>query len=124
MTRDHAVRLLTEHGAELRAAFAVKSLAIFGSVARGEAGPGSDVDLLVEYDRPIGLLHHIGTAQHLEHLLGVPKVDLVPRESVVEELKDIIYGAAIDVLVAPQMEVPPPAHAGSRSEDSPVHQRG
>jgi predicted nucleotidyltransferase len=35
----------------------VRSLDLFGSVARGDAGPGSDVDLLVEFDRPVGLFH-------------------------------------------------------------------
>ena len=36
--------------------FAVKALFLFGSVARGEATPESDVDLLVEFNRPVGLL--------------------------------------------------------------------
>ena len=43
------MRILREHRAELDA-MGVRSLSIFGSVARDEAGPESDVDLLVEFD--------------------------------------------------------------------------
>lgn len=46
----------------LKADFAVCSLALFGSGARGEAGPASDVDLRIEFDHPIGLLHVSCTA--------------------------------------------------------------
>jgi len=106
--------MLREHRGELRREFAVKSLALFGSVARCEATDRSDVDLLVEFERPIGLLELIGTQQHIEDLLGVAKVDLVLRHRVIEELKEDIFGEAIDVFEAPEVEVPPAAHAGSR----------
>src|SRR2546428_3266622 len=97
MNRDDVLAILRADEPRLRAEFFVKSLELFGSVVRDEARSDSDVDLLVEYDRPIGLLHHIGTALHLEEALGVPKVDLIIRHSVIEELKAIIYGEAIDV---------------------------
>jgi hypothetical protein len=79
--------------------------------------------LLVEYDpeRRVGLLRHIGTAQHLQKLLGVPKVDLVIRESVIDELKEIIYGEALDVFGTNPVEIPTPAHARGRRQDSPLH---
>jgi predicted nucleotidyltransferase len=56
MKRDEVIRVLREHRGELREQFGVKSLALFGSVARDEATGTSDVDLLVEFERPIGLL--------------------------------------------------------------------
>ena len=52
MRRDDVIRLLHEHKAEIDA-FGVKSLSLFGSVARDEAGPESDVDVLVEFDGPL-----------------------------------------------------------------------
>ena len=51
---------------------------LFGSFARGEETPESDVDILVQFDhgRPIGLLHYAGMWREIEELIG-RKVDLV-----------------------------------------------
>lgn len=89
MKRDEVLRTLAHHRNELHERFSVKSLALFGSVVRGEATDTSDVDLLVEFDRPIGLLHLIGTEQYLEKLLGI-KVDLVLKRAVHPELREEI----------------------------------
>jgi predicted nucleotidyltransferase len=97
MTRDKVLRVLRDHRDELRERYAVRSLALFGSVAREGAREGSDVDLLVEFSRPVGLLHLIGAQQHLERLLSASKVDLVLRHSVIPDLKDEIYSEAVDV---------------------------
>jgi predicted nucleotidyltransferase len=51
--------------------FGVKSLALFGSVARDEAGAASDVDLLVEFDRPTGYFGLVRLQLFLQQLLGV-----------------------------------------------------
>ncbi len=96
MTRDTVIRTLSRHEDELRSRFGVKSLALFGSVARDETARCSDVDLLVEFDRPVGLLHVIGTQQHLEKLLGVSHVDLVLRRAVLPELQEDILAEAVD----------------------------
>jgi predicted nucleotidyltransferase len=56
MTRDQVLQRFSEARAEL-AGLGVRSLDLFGSVARGEAGADSDVDLLVEFDKPVGLFH-------------------------------------------------------------------
>ena len=111
MKRKDIIRVLTEQREELRRNFAVRSLALFGSVAREEAQDTSDVDLLVEFDRPIGLLHLIGTQQHIEDLLGVKNVDLVLRRCLIEELKDDILREAIDVFPTQEVEVPSAAHS-------------
>lgn len=50
MQREHVLRILDAEGPRLRAEFGVRSLALFGSAARGEATEGSDVDLLVEFE--------------------------------------------------------------------------
>ncbi len=96
MKRDDVLRILKEHRRELAEQYGVKALALFGSVVRDEAREASDVDLLVEFDeRPIGLLHLIGTEQYIEKLLNA-HVDLVLRRAILPELKDDILREAID----------------------------
>ncbi len=73
------MEILRSHQAELREA-GVKSLKLFGSVVRGETGPKSDIDILVEFSRPIGLLAFLGLKHRLAELLGRP-VDLVTPEA-------------------------------------------
>lgn len=87
---------LRAHERELRERFHVCSLALFGSSARGQAGPASDVDLLVEFDRPVGLLHLSATALRLEGLLG-RSVDLVLRRALRPELRGSVLAEAVDV---------------------------
>jgi uncharacterized protein len=73
---DEVLATLRAHEAELRAA-GIRRLSLFGSVARGEAGPDSDIDLLVELDREahVDLFQFVGLEQRLSELLGRP-VDL------------------------------------------------
>ena len=97
MTRDEILQTLSEHRDELRRDYGVRSLALFGSAARNNTGSESDVDILVEFDRSIGLFQFIRTKQHLEDLLGVEAIDLVLRSAVIPELQADIYGEAIDV---------------------------
>ncbi len=87
-------RLRTNHS--LLEKLGIKSLALFGSVARGEAGPQSDVDLLVEFSRPVGLFEFIHVQQALEALLGCP-VDLVTPDALRESLRATVMAEAIDV---------------------------
>ena len=56
----------------------VTGLSLFGSVARGEAGPGSDVDVALTLDpeRRLGLFRYAAIGEHLEDILGC-KVDTV-----------------------------------------------
>ena len=97
MKRDEVLEILAHHQDELRE-LGVKSLAVFGSTVRNEARPDSDIDLLVEFDRPIGLFHFLRVQERLSELLGSVPVDLVMRDSVFEELKEDIYGEAVSVL--------------------------
>lgn len=55
-----------------------RKVAVFGSVARGEARPGSDIDFLVDFEPEASLLDHVGLLQDLEDLLGIG-VDVVSR---------------------------------------------
>lgn len=93
MTREEVQRRLSEQRGEL-AELSIRSLDIFGSVARGEAAAGSDVDLLVEFDRPIGLFHFFRVQRRLEQILGC-RVDLVMRDAVKPQLRDRIFREAV-----------------------------
>lgn len=95
MKRDEVIRILKANRAELRERYGVRSLALFGSVVRDEAGPGSDVDLLVEFKHPVGLFAFIGLQQRLD-LLGC-KVDLGTPRSLKPRLKESVMQEAIRV---------------------------
>ena len=71
--------LLLAHKKELRARFGVRRIGIFGSYARGEHNPQSDVDILVEFERPVGW-EVVDLRDYLESLLGM-KVDLVTEKA-------------------------------------------
>jgi hypothetical protein len=76
----------------------VKSLAIFGSVARGDDTPGSDVDVLVELSRPMGLFGLSDLRQRLKEILEVDHLDLITRDGIHPAIKDIILSEAINVI--------------------------
>lgn len=71
---------LREHLPDLRERYGVRSFAIFGSYVRGEQDLNSDIDILVSFDDPPGLLRFIDLENELGGLLGHP-VDLVVEDS-------------------------------------------
>jgi predicted nucleotidyltransferase len=71
--------IIREHKSELAERFVVSEIGVFGSVVRGEARDDSDVDVLVEFGRPVGFLIFMDLEFYLEDILGVAKVDLVTR---------------------------------------------
>lgn len=93
MTREEVRRRLAAHRAEVEA-LGVRSLEIFGSVARGEAKAGSDVDLLVQFDRPVGLFHFFRVQRQLETILGC-QVDLVMKDAIKPQLRARILEEAV-----------------------------
>jgi predicted nucleotidyltransferase len=72
LDRETVLRILRDLKPELAREFGVCSILLFGSFARGDAGPKSDVDLLVEFDRPVGLLALATLHRWLEERLGRP----------------------------------------------------
>jgi predicted nucleotidyltransferase len=70
------------------------NIRVFGSVARGEEGPDSDLDLLVEMKPQSSLLDLVGLWQDLEDLLG-HKVDVITEGGISPYLRDRIYAEAI-----------------------------
>jgi hypothetical protein len=96
MKREEIFRKLHEQYSELSTQFGVQTLALFGSVARDEALPGSDVDLLVEFNRPVGLFGLFALQDYLETLLGCP-VDLGTPHSLKPRIREQILREAIHV---------------------------
>ena len=82
MKREKVLKILHDHQAELEVR-GIRNLALFGSVARDEAKPESDVDILVEFDRPVGLFGLVELQDYLENILGC-KVDLGTPDSLKE----------------------------------------
>ena len=74
--------------------YGARNLKIFGSVARGEDQPTSDVDFLVEMDEKSTLLDYIGLIQELENLLGC-KVDVAEPASLHPLIRDRVLQEAV-----------------------------
>ncbi len=89
ITREEIIRQLNSRQSEIQQRFGVKSLALFGSVARGEIHPDSDVDLLVEFDRSVGLFGLFALQDYLEGLLGC-KVDIGTKESLKPRIRETV----------------------------------
>ena len=77
-TSEDITRILRANQPYLAAVYGVKKIGLFGSYARSEAVESSDVDLVVEFERPIGL-QFVELANYLEDLLG-EEVDLLTLE--------------------------------------------
>lgn len=88
MHADQVLAILRAHLPELQA-LGVRTLALFGSTARGEAGPDSDVDLLVDFEPPLGFDRYMDAKFRLEALLDRP-VDLVTTAGLKAELRPTI----------------------------------
>jgi predicted nucleotidyltransferase len=85
---EQLTRKLHEELPLLQQKFSVKSLAVFGSVARNDARP-RDLDLLVDFYEPPGLFGFVALENHLADLLGI-KIDLVMREALKPRLGNTI----------------------------------
>jgi len=98
MDRETIINVLRANRAQLEQ-FHVRSLAVFGSVVRGEAGPDSDIDVLVEFDpgARIGLFAFARLQRYLEELLGRP-VDLATPKALHKALKKRILEEAVHAL--------------------------
>jgi len=96
MKQEVVLQTLKQKNAELITKFGVKSLQLFGSVARDDATSTSDVDLLVEFNRPVGYFGLFALQDYLEKLLGCP-VDLGTPDSLKTYIKERIMGELIRV---------------------------
>jgi len=79
LNREQVIAVLRWHEPELRRR-GVSHAALFGSVARGEERPASDIDILIELDpqTPVGLFEYVGITQYLADLFTA-RVDVANR---------------------------------------------
>jgi predicted nucleotidyltransferase len=96
MNKNQALQIIQSHKDELQTQYAVKSLALFGSVARNEATANSDIDLLIEFQKPVGLFHFLTVKNCLQEWLN-QKVDLVTYAALKSPLKEQILKELIHV---------------------------
>jgi predicted nucleotidyltransferase len=96
MERNAVLDILRRSRPQLAERYGVSSLAVFGSVARNEATAHSDVDILVEFDRPVGLFALFALQDELESLLGRP-VDVGTAASLKPRLRDRVMEEAVYV---------------------------
>ncbi len=83
--REDILRIAAKYGAN--------NVRVFGSVARGEAGPESDVDLLIELEPGRSLLDHVALLQDLEDFLSL-KVGVVNEKALHHCIRDRVLREA------------------------------
>jgi hypothetical protein len=93
MHRDEILTILRQHRVEIQR-FGVKSLAIFGSVARDEATSESDVDLLVEFEGKVTFDRYMDLKFYLEDCLAI-KVDLVTLKMLKPQIRQTVEKEAL-----------------------------
>ncbi len=93
MPRDEVLTTLRNHWNEIRS-FGVRSLLLFGSVARGDEGKESDVDLLVGFDESPSFSTYMKLRIFLEDLLGT-QVDLVTETGLKERVRPYVEREAV-----------------------------
>jgi len=86
---------LSHHRKNISEEFRFTDMGVFGSFVRGEANEDSDVDIIVTFSAPIGLLKFLSLEEYIEGLLGL-KVDLVSKDALKPRigariLKEVVY---------------------------------
>jgi len=93
-SKKEVLRALKEELPRLREKFNVKSIGLFGSWARNEQTKQSDVDVLVEFEKPIGFFKFVEIEDYLSERLGV-KVDLVTPDALKPLIKPQVEKEAV-----------------------------
>jgi predicted nucleotidyltransferase len=95
-TKEEILKILKDELPYLREKFNVKSIGLFGSYARDEQRDRSDVDILVEFSKPIGFFKFMELEEYLSKKLGV-KVDLVTLDALKPMIKPQIMREVVYV---------------------------
>ena len=93
-TLEEIKNILIQHKKELRQKYNVGEIAIFGSHARGKPKEKSDVDILVEFEEPIGLFDFLDLEERLGQMLGA-KIDLVSKKALKPHIGKYILNEAV-----------------------------
>jgi len=79
-TLDEIKELIQSHKDELRQQYGLKEIGVFGSYVKGVQREGSDLDILVEFEKPVGFVKFLQLENRLSELLGV-KVEIVTKKA-------------------------------------------
>jgi len=95
MILSSGIELPSDRISEICKRYGVRELAVFGSAARGDLRPESDVDILVDFepDAHIGLIKFVSLSEELEQIVG-RKVDLVTKTGLKRRVRSEILGEA------------------------------
>lgn len=77
---DKVKKIIEKYKEEFKNQYGVKEISIFGSFVRGQAKKKSDVDILVEFEKPIGFFKFLELEESLSNLIG-RRVDLVSKKA-------------------------------------------
>jgi hypothetical protein len=80
----------------IAARYGVRTIRVFGSIARGDAGPGSDVDFVVEFEPGRSLFDHGGLIMDLQDALGC-KVDVVSRHGLRDRMRARVEAESVAI---------------------------
>jgi len=94
MKHVDAVAILAGHKGELRERFNVKNIGVFGSIVKGKQHTRSDIDVLVEFEKPVGLFDFMALEEYLSSLLGA-KVDLVSKKALKPKIGERILSEVV-----------------------------
>lgn len=89
-------QLLQTHRDLLQDRFRVSEMSIFGSYARGQQTPSSDLDLLIDYDRPPTLWMLAQLRDYLSEILEM-RVDVVTQKGLKHRIRERVLGEAVKV---------------------------
>ena len=73
-------KIIQQHRDDLKKKYSVKEIGIFGSCARGEQDETSDIDILIELEKPVGFVKFLKLEKHLSLLLEA-KVEIVTKKA-------------------------------------------
>jgi uncharacterized protein len=88
--------ILKHHKMDLHNRYSIKSIGVFGSYVTGEINETSDIDILVEFEKPIGLFKFLELEEYLESLLNI-KVDLVSKKALKPRIGEYILKQVVTV---------------------------
>jgi len=96
MRKEEILKVLKKELPYIRKKYRVKSIGLFGSCVRGEERKESDIDILIEFEKPIGLFKFMELEEYLSQKLG-RKVDLVEKDALKERIKPYVMDEVVYV---------------------------
>jgi len=93
---ENVINLLEKQKNELKRKYGVKSIGVFGSFVRGTVKRDSDIDILVEFEKPIGMFKFLELEEYLSKLCN-RKVDLVSKKALKPNIGKHILREVVEV---------------------------